>query len=471
MTEQQIEDLGPALADFLNQFLFCCGYTQTFAHLGVYCRGLLSNLERKTCEPIALAAGLPVRTLQEFLRDHGWDQDQVRDLLQQDFAFTLPQRPADSLGTIGLIDETGVAKKGSLTPGVQRQWCGELGKKDNCIVTVHLGVARGGYKTLLDRDLFLPESWSDDRERCRAAGIPDELIHRPKWKIALEQVDRAKGNGIVLDWLTFDEGYGGCPEFMLELDGRKLRFVGEAPRSFHCFAVREPAAASSSKAEDLVRHSPAFVSQPWQTFRLTRQTLGDQVWQAKAARVWLSVDSKPSEKTYWLIWARNERTGEEKYFVSNAPENTSLRVLLLVAFSRWNVEHEFRVSKKELGFRHFEGRNYIGLMRHLTLCQLMLTFVANQTARLRKKNPEVTLEQVCFCLNGLCWQWLEKLRGSSDRRYRSEASLYHQKRNRTARQSRQDKHGDLPPEYSHTRRRTRKRLPRKRCCRPLSGIP
>jgi SRSO17 transposase len=233
--------------------------------------------------------------------------------------------------------------------------------------------------------LFLPESWSGDRDRCRAAGIPDTLFHRPRWQIALEQIDRAKGNGIVLDWLTFDENYGDCPQFPLELDRRTHRFVGEVPRSFRCFAVRQPPAASSSGVENLVRHSPAFVQQPWQTFRLSRQTLGEQLWQVKAARVWLSVDSKPSEKTYWLMWARNEPTGEEKYFVSNAAQDTPLRLLLVVAFGRRNVEHAFRVSKSELGFRHFEGRNYVALMRHLTLCLLMLTFVAEQAQTVREK--------------------------------------------------------------------------------------
>jgi SRSO17 transposase len=324
---------------------------------------------------------------------------------------------------------------------------------------------------LIDRDLFLPESWSNDRERCRAAGIPDEVVHRPKWKIALEQVDRAKGNGLILDWVTFDEGYGDCPKFLLELEDRNLRFVGEAPRSLRCFAVREPAAALSSWAEDLVRHSPAFAHQPWQTFRLTRQTLGEQIWQVKAARVWLSVDKKPSAKTYWLIWARNERTGEEKYFVSNAPEDAALLDLLRVAFSRWNVEHEFRVSKSQLGFRHFEGRNYVALLRHMTLSMLMLAFVAEQTEALRNSQPEVTLEQVCFCLNGLCWQWLEKLRGTTDRAYRSEVSLYHQRHNRAARLSRQRRHSDLPPEYSHGRRRARKHRPRRKCRRSRSRAP
>src|SRR5881396_2974157 len=94
MTEQQIEALGPALADFLDQFLFCCGFTQTFAHLGVYCRGLLSDLQRKTAEPIALAAGVPARTLQEFLHDHDWDEDRVRDLLQCHVASALKEQPS-----------------------------------------------------------------------------------------------------------------------------------------------------------------------------------------------------------------------------------------------------------------------------------------------------------------------------------------------------------------------------------------
>ena len=128
-----------------------------------------------------------------------------------------------------------------------------------------------------------------------------------------------------------------------------------------------------------MRHSPAFYNQPWQTFALARQTLGEQVWQAKAARVWLRLEGEPGAGTYRLVWARNTRTGEEKYFVAAAPQETPLGLLLRVGFRRWNVEHGLRLSKSELGFRHFEGRSYVGLMRHLTLCLLMMGFVAEQT--------------------------------------------------------------------------------------------
>jgi SRSO17 transposase len=387
MTEDQIQALGPALADFLDRFLFCCAYTQTFQHLGTYCRGLLSDLPRKSVEPIALAAGTPVRTLQQFLRDHGWDHHQARDLLQRHVAVALPGQPADDLGTVGLIDETGQVKKGTKTPGVQRQWCGEAGKTENCIVTVHLGVARGRYKALLDADLYLPKSWDADRDRCKEAGIPDDVVYRPKWQIALAQLDRAHANGLGLDWLTFDEGYGDKPRFLQGLDGRRLLYVGEVPKSFRCYGRRPRGRRARSRADDLVRHSPLFTAQPWRRFRLARQTLGEQEWEAKAARVWLSGDAGPGRRKHWLIWARNVRTGEQKYFVSNAPAATPLETLLRVAFRRWNVEHAIRVSKQELGFKHYEGRNYLGLMRHQVLGLLMLTFVADQADRLRGEKP------------------------------------------------------------------------------------
>lgn len=379
MTPEQIEALGPAFASYLQQFLFCCGYTQTFALLGLYCRGLLSDLPRKTCEPLALYSGVAVRTLQEFLKDHVWSFEQVRTALQHHVAARLRDGPPEDLGTVGIVDETGTKKKGTKTPGVQRQHCGEVGKLGNCIVTVHLGVARGSYKTLIDGDLFLPQSWDTDRDRCQQAGIPDAVRYRPKWQIALEQLDRARANDIRFDWLTFDEGYGDKPGFLQGLQERHLRYVGEVPKSFRCRAGRMPG-RRASRADELVRHSPLFTQQPWQRFRLGRQTLGDQHWEVKAARVRLTFAGK---RTFWLIWARNGRTGEEKYFVSNAPARTSLRRLLRVAFCRWNVEHDFRVSKSEIGFRHFEGRNYGALLRHLTLCQVTLTFVADQAARLR----------------------------------------------------------------------------------------
>src|ERR1700678_267645 len=248
MTEDQVRGLDPALDRYLEQFLFCFGHTQTFEHLRTYSRGLLSDLPRKSAEPIALASGTPVRTMQEFLRDHVWDIGEMTDIAQKHAASVLPTLPDDGLGTIGIVDETGQPKKGDKTPGVHRQWCGRLGKVDNCIVTVHLGVARGRFTALLGGDLFLPEAWSDGRRRCREAGIPDEVVYRPKWRIALEQIDRARTNGVQLDWLTFDEGYGHSPNFLAGLDDRDRCYVGEVPRSMACLAANGPEAPASTVA-------------------------------------------------------------------------------------------------------------------------------------------------------------------------------------------------------------------------------
>ena len=191
-----------------------------------------------------------------------------------------------------------------------------------------------------------------------------------------------------MDWLTFDEEYGKSPPFVRGLDQRQLRFVGEVPSTFSCLAAhrsgRPPAESAKGKeARQVVRSSSAFLSQPWQVLRLARQTMQDQVWRVKAARVWLHSGEGWSSGTYWLIWASNDETGEEKFFLSNAAADAKVETLVRVAFRRWNVEHSFRVCKSELGFTHFEGRNYVALMRHLSLCLVAMGFVAAHTQRLR----------------------------------------------------------------------------------------
>src|SRR5207247_6669240 len=135
-------------------------------------------LPRRSIEPMALSCGTAVRTLQEFLRTHVWDHLRMRDLLQHWLVGLPALAAADELGTIGVIDETSVAKKGSKTPGVRRQYCGASGKIENCIVTVHLALVRGLFKTLIDAALFLPKAWSGDRVRCREAKIPEDLVYR-----------------------------------------------------------------------------------------------------------------------------------------------------------------------------------------------------------------------------------------------------------------------------------------------------
>jgi SRSO17 transposase len=389
MTSKQMLALGTAFAAYLRWFEDCIAYRPTAEHLHSYCRGLLSDLARKSMEPIALACGTAVRTLQEFLSDHVWDHLRMRDQLQQRLARQPALNAADELGTIGVIDETSVAKKGTKTPGVHRQYCGARGKIENCIVTVHLAIVRGLFKTLIDAALFLPAAWSVDRARCGKAKIPDEVVYRPKWRIALEQVARAHANGLTLNWLTFDEYYGGKPAFLEELDAQLgMSYVGEIPCNFRCLATRprgkKPKKGWKGKrADNLARFSSAWNQRDWQGVSLARLTLDQQEWEVRAGPVYLLRRGELSERTYWLIVARNLATGEVKYFISNAPADTPVEKLLRVAFTRWNVEHTFRVAKSEIGFGHFEGRSYVALMRHMILCLVVMGFVAERTDRLR----------------------------------------------------------------------------------------
>ena len=158
MDAEQIRQLRPALREYLREFADCIGRKDTRAHLSVYVEGQLSDLPAKSVEPIAVQAGVAVRTLQEFLSQHRWNEDWVRRRLHE-----LVLRDHVGPHAIGIIDETSDVKKGHKTPGVQRQWCGTVGKQENCMVTVHLAYAVGDFHCLLDGELYLPESWSNDR--------------------------------------------------------------------------------------------------------------------------------------------------------------------------------------------------------------------------------------------------------------------------------------------------------------------
>jgi SRSO17 transposase len=374
MTEEEIAGLGPAFAAYLGQYRDCFLQRRTAGHFGTYCRGLLADLPRKSVEPIALAAGTAVRTLQEFLATARWDHERARGRLQRRLAEALAALPADPLGTVGVIDETSCRKWGDQTPGVQRQYLGCVGKTDNGIVTVHVGVAKGRFQALLDADLYLPRSWDRDRERCRKAGIPDAVRYRAKWRIAVDQLLRLHTNGVTFDWLVFDEGYGGKVPLLRLLNLVGQRFVAEVPRSF---AVRDTAGGPPRRADERLGAADAKAAR---RYRLSRGALRDHVWRAAGATVWVA------GVAHTLLCAINEATGEVKYFLTNATDQPLSRVLA-VAFRRWTVEHGFRVGKQEVGLMHYEGRDYTGLARHLILALVVLGFVALHTERLRGEKP------------------------------------------------------------------------------------
>ncbi|MBN9118802.1 MAG: transposase [Planctomycetes bacterium] len=175
MTDQEIADVGPAFSGHLGQYRGCFLPKRTAGRFDNDRRGLRSDLPRKSVEPVARACGTAVRTLPEFLVAAGWDHLRMRQQYRRRAAAVLDAVPDDPLGNVGVIDETRCRKKGDKAPGVRRQYPGCVGQRDNGIVTVHVGVARGRFQAPLDAELFLPACWDEDRVRCRDAGIPDEV--------------------------------------------------------------------------------------------------------------------------------------------------------------------------------------------------------------------------------------------------------------------------------------------------------
>ena len=408
MEVKEIRGIKNRLHHYLQEFRDCFARKDTRAHLKTYVSGQLSNLERKSVEPIALEAGMPARTLQEFLSQHCWDHDKMRDQLQ-----ALVIRDHAGANSIGLIDETSYVKKGNKTPGVQRQWCGAVGKQENCVVSVHLGYTSGDFHCLLDSDLFLTKSWSQDRARCREAGIPEEVVHRPKTEIALELYDRARANGVEFEWLTFDEGYGGKPPFLRQLDVRGQVFVGEVPVNFYAWAKRPRVTTRAYRrhGRGRGRQSPRLVAggpklrmvqsllsdhrslgrQPWQCFRVKDGEKGPMLWEVKHTLIYPPDEAGLPDRTYHLVVARSVLAPEKvKYFISNAAPETSVEVLLLVAFSRWRIERCFQDDKGQLGLAHYEGRRWLGWQRHLILSAVSFLFLArvHQALREKKSGPD-----------------------------------------------------------------------------------
>lgn len=407
MDADQIRCLKPMLTRYLKQFDDCFARREARSHFTTYVNGQLSNLGEKSCEPIALAAGIPPRNLQGFLAFYHWNEDLARRRLQH-----LVVRDHAASNAIGVIDETSDVKKGDKTPGVKRQWCGTVGKTENCIVTVHLAYAVGDFHCLLDGDLFLPEDWSDDRPRCREAGIPDDVVYRSKWKIALELFDRARGNGVAFDWLTFDEGYGGKPAFLRELHGREQRFVGEVPKTctgwIHAPRVtrrpfrrakgrgrKTPRMVAGSRpaisVENMLKYSPELRDQEWARYRVKDGEKGPMVWEVK--HIWITVQDEeglPGMRLR-LVVARNVLDPTEiKFFLGNAPTESSVQTLLLAAFSRWRVERCFEDQKQEVGLDQWEGRRWLGLKRHLILTSVSYLFLAKVRTKFRgeKAGPD-----------------------------------------------------------------------------------
>jgi len=367
-----LREIRSDLDVFLGKFDDCFRRRESREYLGVYVRGQLGPLQRKSVEPIALDAGVHPRNLQQFLGQYAWDDaamaKRIRHIVRDEHVFA---------EGIGVIDETGIAKKGAKTVGVQRQYCGSVGKVENSVVSVHLDYVAPDFHTLVDSDLYIPQSWFDDPSRGKEAGIPKELAFKKKWEIALELIDRTRGDGVPLKWITADEGYGSVPDFMNGIASRNLVYVIETPRHLQGWTPNGRRIGRPIERVDQLwwRGGPT-----WTDYVVKDTTKGELVWRVRST---VFIPSWAPSKRLSLLVAVSRLDGEVKYFLSNAPLETPVSSLLAVAFSRWHVERSFEEAKQEIGLDHFEVRGYRSVRRHHVLSMVSLLFLVRTSARLR----------------------------------------------------------------------------------------
>src|ERR1035437_2921707 len=320
MTGSTLLRLTEGLERYLATYDALFGRAESRAHFRLFARGQLGTLERKSLEPIADAGKVPPRCLQQFFTRYRWDENGVRDHLQHDVAWKYG-RPSG----LFVIDETSDAKKGEWTAGVARQYCGESGKIDNCIVTVHLAYVADQFHVLLDGDLFLPECWNPNPKdpevtaKRKRAEIPEDAVHEPKTVLALRQIQRAKANGVPARWVCADEAYGGKPWWRNAVAAEGYWYDVEVPSNTMGWVrpdrgPRDPART----VEVLASLANAWRFKPWTQFKVHETDKGPEVWEVKAGRFW-EHGAQASQEAQWLLIAHNPRTGEVKYFLSNAP--------------------------------------------------------------------------------------------------------------------------------------------------------
>lgn len=347
--------------------------SEAHQHARDYLRGLLADVERKNGWQLAEQAGYDhPRGIQRVLARYAWNADAVRDDLRRYVIAEL----GDPTGVL-VVDETGFPKQGKQSAGVARQYSGTLGKIANCQVGVLLGYASAKGHVALDRELFIPEGWFGDRERCRQAGIPDTVEHRTKPQMALTMLERALDGGVPAGWVTGDAVYGSASTLRRALEERAERYV-LAVRSNEAVTTWPPYGAPG---QTRVAAVAATMPPPaWSRLSCGEGAQGPRVYD------WAWAPLRPAERRGWVHWVlvrrHPERPEEVAYYLVYAPEGTALEAVVRVAGARWSIDDLFKLAKGQVGLDQYEVRSWRGWYRHITLALLALAVL---TVAARKK--------------------------------------------------------------------------------------
>jgi SRSO17 transposase len=380
------------------------GHADRTAPLKNYCTGLLLPGERKSVEPMAARlapdnVGRMHQSLHHLVADAPWSDEALLAEVRSRVLATL-QRQGPVVAWI--VDDTGFPKKGSHSVGVARQYCGQLGKQDNCRVAVSLSVATSNASLPIAYQLYLPESWTNDKQRRRKAGVPEQIEFQTKPQIAITQIRRAVEEDVPRGVVLADAGYGNDGQFRAALTELNLRYVVGAQSSTTVWAPgTEPLPAKPrsgrGRPPKLLRrdsqHKPVSMKQLAES--LPQSAWKNVTWRQGVEHAlrsrFAAVRLHPAHRDYWQAethpeeWLLVEWPKDEaepiKYWLSTLPPETKLKDLVRIAKHRWLIERDYEELKQELGLGHFEGRGWRGFHHHATLCIAAYGFLVAERSR------------------------------------------------------------------------------------------
>ncbi len=418
MTRDEVRATAKRVSQWHERFAGLFGRKEPRGHSLVYLKGLMSEQKRKSVEPIALhfarrpdgtaATQKEVVALQEFLTLSPWEAGNVFQEIQAVFEEELvPTTTQWALGTVGVIDESGFEKSGNESVGVARQWCGRLGKTENCQVGVFLvGVTPGGVAAL-DTQLFLSKEWIADRERRQKTRVPEEIQFQTKPQIAAEMIRRTEAAGKVrFDWIVADALYGDSGEFMDTLEARHQRYLLEVRKTTLVWTVdpatlpgKTPGPKKRKKLGSYRYHEVRSVqevaadlpAEAWRPLKLREGSMGPLVFEFAVLRLWAMRHDRPGPPI-WLVMRRSLDGKEVWYYLSNAEEETPWQTLAMVSGTRLRVEEYFEDGKMHLGMADYEARAWTSWHHHMALVALAHLYVTLTKRDLKRDVPELTLD-------------------------------------------------------------------------------
>ena len=411
------QELEAELAEYSQIYRGLFGRREQKEQYEVYLQGLISNLPNKSVETMMLHLNgddpNAIRNMQHFVSQGSW-QDQA--ILAHHWR-EVNQDLGDEDGVL-IVDSSSFPKQGNESVGVKRQWCGQLGKTANCQVGVFLSYASEHGYTLVNRRLYLPEEWVEDKEyeeRRAKCGVPEDITFKTQPTLALEMVQEIDEDGVLpFRWLTCDEAFGRDTAF-LDSVGKKVFYFAEVPKDTNLWLQRPQTAIPARKSScgrkptklKLIKGEPTAQSvaetaanlpaAEWSRHTIKEGSKGPIVADFACLRV-VAVRGGLPGPDVWLVIRRNIVDGELKFFLSNAPLDTPLATFVWLSGMRWPVETCFEHSKQEIGLGDYQIRSWTGWHHHMTLCILAHTFLVRMQLRLKDKAPKLTLPQAILLL-------------------------------------------------------------------------